>query len=361
MEDQELRSGMSLQNTGKLGNNCTDFKDMPENPLLVKKELPEQYECTVCQDTFASENELTKHYKEHMEKNLYMCVSEDNEIDTNIYTQEPESNEWEQSFQVKLFSGDEKQFKCDICQRIFSFKSSLLRHYSVHAEINIDEYSEEQKLSCCLCAKSFLLEEQLRRHYRCHIKPHECDICHKKFPFKSNLLTHYRTHLDKAVHTCPVCFKSFPLRKDLKIHSTIHEECQPLHLIEQNEIRQGNQKEKASSERINIVSLDVDKFVESSTPAEKLQFFECDRCDKAFESKTKLSIHYAVHTRIKRHKCIICLKYFTKTSHLQNHLRIHTGERPYSCDMCPRAFSEKGNLVKHQIRHKKAGYQTRTS
>ncbi|GMR37811.1 hypothetical protein PMAYCL1PPCAC_08006, partial [Pristionchus mayeri] len=73
-----------------------------------------------------------------------------------------------------------KKFKCNLCDKIFTWKRSLNLHMKSHLE------NEDERL------------------------PHECDECRKRFTSSSNLISHKKTHLSKDKRKkfeCGVCGK----------------------------------------------------------------------------------------------------------------------------------------------------------
>ena len=52
-----------------------------------------------------------------------------------------------------------------------------------------------------------------------------------------------------------------------------------------------------------------------------------------------------------RHVCNQCGKWFDCKSKLDIHYRVHTGEKPYQCKINQRAFNQKGSLKSHMLVH----------
>ena len=46
-------------------------------------------------------------------------------------------------------------------------------------------------------------------------KAFKCDVCLKVFSYKSKLLTHYRTNKGEKPFVCQVCDRQFDLKSDL--------------------------------------------------------------------------------------------------------------------------------------------------
>ena len=68
-----------------------------------------------------------------------------------------------------------KDFKCEVCEKMFSRKNNLRSHMLTHTKL----------------------------------KDHECDICKKKFARKFGLIQHFRIHLGEQPYGCAECGKWF--------------------------------------------------------------------------------------------------------------------------------------------------------
>ena len=84
--------------------------------------------------------------------------------------------------------GIEKPFKCVVCGKFFTRKSSFNTHMKIH--------DLEKALKCEICGKLFSQKFHLINHTRIHTgeKPFECQFCGRAFKEKSHLNKHKRTH-----------------------------------------------------------------------------------------------------------------------------------------------------------------------
>jgi uncharacterized Zn-finger protein len=134
-----------------------------------------------------------------------------------------------------------------------------------------------------------------------------------------------------------------------------------------------------SSRSSSSSSFDSQDSQEEKTPKPN-RVFQCQMCDKKFQSNYHLSRHARVHTGAKPFTCEICGHGSTQIGHLRSHIRIvhekvkqiecklcpkkfatnqdlsihlnkHTGAKPYKCDQCPKEFAAPSNLRTHKKSH----------
>ena len=109
------------------------------------------------------------------------------------------------------------RFACHKCEKVFTAKSSLLRHYQVH--------TGQFKYSCKICGRQFNNDT----NYKIHIRKHEglkyyCQYCGKTFIKKQSLDYHLSRHTGQYRLNCNICGKGFNEKIKLDKHVTCHQE-----------------------------------------------------------------------------------------------------------------------------------------
>ena len=166
----------------------------------------EEYSCN-CKKTFATISGLKMHISSVHDKEIFSC------------------DECEKSFTNKSnlrrhylskHNFDSKKFECDLCQTTFTENSTLKRHLeSVHEKVTV---------SCDQCDKEFSLNS-IRWHKRIvheGIK-YDCNKCEKVFKYKHSLDKHIRSYHEGKVTKCHKCEKSFHKSGSLKSHLDWHD------------------------------------------------------------------------------------------------------------------------------------------
>ena len=174
-------------------------------------------------------------------------------------------------------------YKCDFCDKKFSYAKSLKSHIQKYHEEGpkaIDDHVTNPM--CDSCGKLFSKKKYMMRHVRMvHEgqkmirKPRICDLCGVTFAsnLKRHILVVHKGHRD---YTCSTCGKDFTHDQSMKKHVMgVHEGQRP---------------------------------------------HKCHTCDKAFLTSTKLK------------------------QHIQN---VHEGHRDYTCDICAKAYSTAQALRGH--------------
>nr|XP_033788593.1 zinc finger protein 436-like isoform X3 [Geotrypetes seraphini] len=199
---------------------------------------------------------------------------------------------------------EHREFKCPVCEKIFSENYLLKRHQKVHLNL--------RPFLCTECGKTFTQKTHLVNHQRIHTgeKPYSCTECGKSFNYKQHLVGHQRLHTGEPrekPHACTECGKKFFRKHQLVAHQRIHTGVKP---------------------------------------------YSCTECGKKFYHKHQLVGHQRMHTGEKLFSCSYCGLKFNHKGNYQTHYRLHTGERPFSCAECGKSFNRKADLIIHDRMHR---------
>ncbi|KAG4079676.1 hypothetical protein HA402_009062 [Bradysia odoriphaga] len=225
------------------------------------------------------------------------------------------------------YHAPDKRWTCSDCQKQFSTRKNLMKHFYKHTSTNCDR-----------CPETFTALRDLQHHYQRSHKDelihHQCDQCPRKFVLSAQLRIHMHNHLNrkKTTHNCNTCSETFATEVQLKGHiRALH----TTYLCSECGKTFKNNSLLASHQKIHS----------SDKP------FGCSLCPSRFKWKVALTYHMTIHKQERKHVCETCGTSFSTRSAMKGHMKIHTGERPYECDKCSKRFYRRSHLKRHHLSH----------
>ncbi|XP_063959606.1 zinc finger protein 892-like [Lytechinus pictus] len=270
---------------------------------------------------------------------------------------------------------DKKGYACDICKKIFSLPSFLLRHQIVH--------TGEKAFSCQHCGKRFGQKASLQRHEQTHGRnqPYMCNECGDGFSSSKRLERHAKEKHRASSEKSDLSLIDIPAESPKAQNTTSQDMKIPLDSspaenttsqdiiialnspITQNTTSEDKLQESATTngasqketlgnkneglETSTAPCIDPPALLRSRDP----KVFTCLVCEKTFLQRSHLLRHSLCHTGEKPFKCKECGKGFTQKSTCLRHERTHSGELPFICTECGNGFAQKSGLQKHRLIH----------
>ncbi|XP_018335291.1 zinc finger protein 585A-like [Agrilus planipennis] len=204
------------------------------------KQNKAEYPCEICLEMFNNPNALRYHYTYHearytckkCSKNFktiidYICHMHTHGHD-KMYKCPKCSFKHPQlpTLQIHMYSthSEYKKYKCQICDKRFSFYTEYSEHKNWHAREQYKQRIVLETVQCQICDKELSNKERLLKHIREHFSETElnCLFCEETFETKSNRKVHERVHIDDKRFQCSKCRKVFlfyePYREHLRLY-----------------------------------------------------------------------------------------------------------------------------------------------
>ncbi|XP_068614596.1 zinc finger protein 1035 [Brachionichthys hirsutus] len=207
-------------------------------------------------------------------------------------------------------------FTCRFCNKAYSVKKSLSRHYKKWHQQEQKEYSDTQEKksaekqlgSQVSTTESYEDDNNETEDSDSDSAPYfPCHVCGKTFPTSEILEDHQRCHLGEKPHECAECGRCFFQASQLQQHQRMHK-----------------------------------------------SDFQCQACGRGFVSLFALRKHKHNHGKHRRYRCSKCDFSFTKPAQLAEHMSTHREEN-FPCDICNRMFLSKSGRAEHRKCHSKSG------
>ncbi|XP_044230904.1 zinc finger protein 366 isoform X1 [Thunnus albacares] len=247
--------------------------------------------------------------------------------------------------------------KCQVCHKAFTQTSHLKRHMMQHSDV--------KPYSCSVCGRGFAYPSELRAHELKHEKGQEnvCVECGLDFPTLAQLKRHLTAHRGPTLYRCAECQKTFQYPSQLQNHMMKHKDIRPyicsecgMEFIQSHHLKQHTLTHKGVKEhkcricgREFTLLANMKRHVLIHT---NIRAYQCHMCFKSFVQKQTLKAHMIVHSDIKPYKCKLCGKEFNRMHNLMGHMHLHSDSKPFKCLYCPSKFTLKGNLTRHmKVKH----------
>ncbi|KAM4706731.1 zinc finger protein 366 [Discoglossus pictus] len=247
--------------------------------------------------------------------------------------------------------------KCQVCNKAFTQTSHLKRHMMQHSDI--------KPYNCRICGRGFAYPSELKVHEAKHENGREniCVECGLDFPTLAQLKRHLTTHRGPVLYTCTECDKTFQYPSQLQNHMMKHKDIRPhicsecgMEFVQPHHLKQHSLTHKGVKEhkcgicgREFTLLANMKRHILIHT---NIRAYQCHLCFKSFVQKQTLKAHMIVHSDVKPFKCKLCGKEFNRMHNLMGHMHLHSDSKPFKCIYCPSKFTLKGNLTRHmKVKH----------
>ena len=248
-----------------------------------------KYECALCQKEFLYKWHLKRHVLTVHSNKSSRAKPIQNVLRFEIGTPIEESQSFasvEAGDETRLeqeFGADKSMVACDLCQKMYSNKWHLRRHFITKHSNNTIE-----KVPCEQCDSTFASKWHLNRHIdekHSAIEKFECNQCPQRFTAKRLLKSHIVREHEKAKFQCEQCDMKFNKESRLVSHTATH-------------------------------------YIGHKTAQVKIQ---CSSCPRSFNNDFKLQKHQASAHKDKVKSCKICHDKFSNLEELKTHRQeMHT-------------------------------------
>ncbi|KAG7312913.1 hypothetical protein JYU34_001311 [Plutella xylostella] len=327
-----------------LRNYCHYCNKKLSNPELAKshidKHISSQRACPRCGEIFKTTQSLTKHviqYKNLMMRNATVIRKRKKKTVEKIIVCEPNDKD------DTSWTG--YSWECLTCDSEFENMAALRLH-------SMETHSKCFALQCGDCDESMdcfkTFVDHIRKH-RPYLKQF-CEYCNHKFePGQES--AHIDTHFEGLQKSCDGCGLILPDFGELQNHIAKYDSPMPKTVPFKKKERPVT-TEDLTCRICNHVSKCVRRFQNHlKLHTERKRDHTCDKCGKAFYTKSSLTAHLIIHSNTNSWVCEVCKRSFLTIIRLKKHVKTHYADKPFECAVCKRTFRLKEQLKNHSIMH----------
>ncbi|XP_054152719.1 zinc finger protein 567-like [Oppia nitens] len=359
----EVTDGNSNRQTDRSGKRMKSYSDEYAKQRLELRDdtlsNDGSYQCQTCDNKYIKFEDLEAHVnKQHLNIKPYKChICGDHLVGYNALRRHKSQKHYTVGEGMDQLSDRRKsqiaetlsKFQCKYCQKFIHCELDLKRHVSrVHKNLK-----PTKKFACDMCDKSYSNRGSLVIHKRLlhgigpKLPYYYCDWegCQYKSPYITLVTVHKKTHLGIRDFVCdwPGCEFRSVTKATLNTHQLVHSDkydyrCQ----WPGCEFR--TKQERGVKRHMKSVHEDIPRTLSCHWPG----------CDKMFRFNNDLKIHLKLHN-VPHLPCPQCNKKFTTKKYLVSHMQTHTGWIRVKCPVkgCNTQISNKTNVRHHlRVHHK---------
>ncbi|XP_050663960.1 zinc finger protein 93-like [Leptidea sinapis] len=332
---EDSQSGQTIQTIDDPRLKCSYYSYEDENGRNNSVSGQKQYQCVKCEQLFDNIHLFKQH------------TSKSHSLSTTVPPRDHHCPICKQTLKTKLTYDLHRSrhgnpgLECRKCYKVFASNQSLRNHkkYSLISdqsdeEMRFDVVKEaDSVIQQVMSNEVFLLPN--RKNFKNHSKKVVCDVCNKPFYRISDLKRHLIEHVTRSTLAkipvnnsgglsilCEVCHtETFTKIDRYKAHLREHAHL-TLYKCQFCDRSFGDSSNFSKHKKIHVASI-----------------FQCDMCNKKFNTKKKIIEHIGRHNQASPIFCPQCNKTFHFTSQLNKHLQtVHRRTKRYKCPFCHEFF-----------------------